>query len=442
LTAQFLLPIRTEKRTVPAVHRHQPEDTLFMITSTPPSATPDARADRLLQALQRLHQHTARLERSSRDLSKRLSRLHRRLVAAWQRQSALATTLRSTLDGLTVGVIAADASGAVLACNREAERLTGQRAATMQGTSVMAVLATAFGAIEGLRLPIERPYRLEHSTMADERPLHLNLSLSPLPAPNGERAGTIIMLQDVTPVKQWQGQRQRTQCLSAMGEMATRLAEEMRHALGSMELFAALLQQELDHDPELLALVAHVLSGVKSLNQTLANVLLFTRCPLPRLAPIDPHALLEASLAHAGHLIRHRHLRVDKRFTAPGVAIHADAALLKQAFLNLILNAIQAMPQGGTLVLATHAQPDMLGIEVRDTGTGIAPEAIERIFTPFFTTKEGASGLGLTLVHNIVEAHHGTVQVFSRLGRGTTVALCLPRRPATPDSSQETTAQR
>jgi len=225
---------------------------------------------------------------------------------------------------------------------------------------------------------------------------------------------------------QRQVQHQRAQRIDAMGEMAVKIAQELRNPLGSMELFASLLQQELDQDAEAAALVAHILSGVKNLDHVISNLLLFTKPPTPRLASVDPHLLLEASLVFVEHLVRHQHLRIQEDFGAVGLGIEAAAEWVKQVFLNLILNAIQAMPEGGTLALTTRSQSGMLDVQVSDTGTGIVPAIIEHIFKPFFTTKERAMGLGLTLVHNIVAAHRGAIQVHRAPERATAVILSFP----------------
>jgi signal transduction histidine kinase len=233
--------------------------------------------------------------------------------------------------------------------------------------------------------------------------------------------------------EEWQRQVQvqRTQRIGAMGELVVKMAQDLRNTLGGMELFASLLQQDLNQDSEMVALVAHILSGVRSLNHIISNMLLFTKRPTPRLGLVDPHPLLEASLVFAEHLVRYQHLHIQKDFGAEGATLEADAELGKQVFLNLILNAIQAMPDGGTLSLTTRCHSGTLEVQVSDTGTGIAPEIIEHIFDPFFTTKEAAVGLGLTLVHNIVEAHRGAIQVNSVPGRGTTMILSFPLASAT-----------
>jgi signal transduction histidine kinase len=241
----------------------------------------------------------------------------------------------------------------------------------------------------------------------------------------------------LTEERHQQVQVQRTRRIDALGDLAVKMAQELRNPLGSMELFASLLQQDLDQDAETAALVAHLLSGVRTLNHIISNTLLFTIRPTPRLAVVDPHPVLAASLVFAEHLVRHQHLRLLKDFSAEGATINADAELVKQVFLNLILNAIQAMPEGGTLMLMTRCQACTFEVQISDTGTGIAPEILEHIFNPFFTTKEQAVGLGLTLVHNIVEAHGGTLQVDSTLGRGTTMTLSFPLASATAERPQE-----
>jgi signal transduction histidine kinase len=242
--------------------------------------------------------------------------------------------------------------------------------------------------------------------------------------------GSVVIVEDVTRLTRWQEQVQRTNRLDALGEMAVSIAQEVRNALGSMELFASLLKQELEHEAEKAMLAEHILSGVKSLNQTISNLLAFTRCPIPCSTSVDPHRVLEESLIFASQLVRHHHLSLQKSFGADGVTIAADAALLKQVFLNLLLNAIQAMPTGGTLTLATRLHRDALEVRVSDTGLGIPPEVIEKIFNPFFTTKERGTGLGLTVVHNIMAAHKGIVHVVSMPGQGTTVTLSFPLEPA------------
>jgi PAS domain S-box-containing protein len=391
-----------------------------------------------------LHENTIQMKRSYQQLTRLLQKRNRLLE--WQnrqlqehlaRETAATLLLRNTLDGLTLAIIVVDREGMIITCNREAERLTQHSLVTAQGMPVEALLCTTLRQTLSVQWPSHRPCHFEHVISRDDMALHLRFTLAPWGAPSGEQVGWLVMVEDVTQQKHREDQAQRTSRLNAMEEMATSISQQVRNTLGSMELFASLLKQEVSGEGEPERLVDHLLSGVNSLNQTVANLLLFTKCPRPRLAPVDPHQLLEDSLTFASHLVRHEHLRVQRHFETQGVMIQADAALLKQVLLNLALNAIQAMPEGGVLTLRTHHDQHAFQLQVNDTGIGIAPELIEKIFNPFFSTKEGATGLGLTLVHNIVRAHSGTIHVDSVQGQGTTVRLVLPLEPTTAASSQQ-----
>jgi two-component system sensor histidine kinase HydH len=122
---------------------------------------------------------------------------------------------------------------------------------------------------------------------------------------------------------------------------------------------------------------------------------------------------------------------VTRDYPADGKLQAADPSLLHQAFLNILLNAIQAMPGGGTLTVAVASGPNGQGseIQVQDTGDGIKPEILKKVFNPFYTTKEKGSGLGLPIVKSIIESHQGTITVDSTLGQGTSITIQLPELP-------------
>jgi signal transduction histidine kinase len=262
--------------------------------------------------------------------------------------------------------------------------------------------------------------------MRKEGPHHLSFRMSPLQGDAWEHLGAIIIVDDVTQQKSQMEQTQLAKWLSAMGEMVDSIVQAVRNPLGIMELFASLLKPELAGDAERVVMAEHILSGMKSLNQNISNLLLYTKCPIPRLVTVDPHQLLKDSLVFANHLVRHHHLSLYKHFVAKGMIIHADAELLKQVFLNLILNAIQAMPNGGALTLATRSYGNVFELQISETGVGMSPQVIENIFNPFFTTKERSTGLGLTMGHNAVQAHKGTIHMVSTEGKGSTFILALP----------------
>jgi signal transduction histidine kinase len=428
----------SEKSSTPRRNRPHPQDTggrpMPARTTRQPSTTPS----KLKEAFQHLFENTVQLKRAYRQLTRRLQKHNRQLQ--WQnrqleerlgREIAAGTLLRHTLDSLTLGILVVDREGMIVIGNREAERLVQRPLAEAQGVPIEALLCTTMPQTAGVEWLGHQPCRFEHVISRDHETLHVRFTLAPWYSPHGEQAGSLVMIEDVTEEKHRADQTQRTNRLDAMAEMATNISQQVRNTLGSMELFASLLKQEVAQHDEPERLVEHLLSGIKNLNQTVSNLLLFTKHPRLRLAPADPHQLLEDSLTFASQLVRHQHLRVEKYFEAQGIMLQADAALLKQVFLNLTLNAIQAMPEGGTLTLGTRLEQGSLQLHIHDTGTGIAPEVTEKIFNPFFSTKAGATGLGLTMVHNIVKAHSGTIHVHSTQGQGTTFILGLPLEPTT-----------
>ncbi|MDL1982540.1 MAG: ATP-binding protein, partial [Deltaproteobacteria bacterium] len=181
------------------------------------------------------------------------------------------------------------------------------------------------------------------------------------------------------------------------------------------------------------ALAGHISSGVKSINNVISNLLLFIRPQQkPNFQTIDIYDSLNDSLFFSSHLVNTNNgIDIITRYYSKPLMVYADSELLKQIFLNLILNAIQAMPHGGKLTISSRklnsrSKKDLAEIRFADTGTGISKADMLRIFDPFFTTKKRGTGLGLAIVHNITEAHGGAVDINSPEGKGTVCTVTLP----------------
>jgi signal transduction histidine kinase len=246
--------------------------------------------------------------------------------------------------------------------------------------------------------------------------------------------GSLHIIRDVTELKALQEQNKRRDRLTAMGEMAVELAHEIRNPLGSIELFASLLEKELPPGSDTARWAENIRTGSRSLNNIVSNMLHFANPVAPTLAAVDLHEVLREVLSFTAPITSQRGVGVETSLEASESCLSGDPELLKQMMLNLILNSLQAMPSHGTLSIATRdgsaaALPGngrCLELCIRDTGVGIAPENLERVFDPFFTTSKRGTGLGLSVVHRIVERHSGVIQVASRLGEGTTFTIVLP----------------
>ena len=233
---------------------------------------------------------------------------------------------------------------------------------------------------------------------------HISISISPVKNSQKRTAGTVLTLQDITRIKSLEERANRAGRLAAMGEMAARIAHEIRNPLGSIELFASLLRRDLEDSGELKELAEHISSGVQCLNNIVSNMLLFIKPQQkPEFQVFDIHDPLNDSLFFSSHMIKTNDMiEVITRYSSLPLKVYGDLELLKQAALNLVLNAIQAMPKGGTLSISTREIGGHAEIKFVDTGTGIASSDLSKIFDPFFSTKERGTGLGLAIVHNIL----------------------------------------
>jgi signal transduction histidine kinase len=234
---------------------------------------------------------------------------------------------------------------------------------------------------------------------------------------------------------------ERTRRLAAMGEMAARIAHEIRNPLGSMAIFSTLLERELIGDEGRRKLAESISRGVKTLDNILSNMLLFAASPHARCTPIDLKEVIADSVqmtqacGKAGFEIEHKgETKMD-----------GDEGLLRQLCVNLLLNAVDSMASGesdgsgGIVTITTSVDTkgpggigmpdgqDMIEIRVVDKGAGISAEDLDRVFDPFFTTRDSGTGLGLAIVNSVVEAHNGTIDVTSEPGAGTQFAVRLPR---------------
>ncbi len=216
--------------------------------------------------------------------------------------------------------------------------------------------------------------------------------------------------------------------LAAMGEMAAMLAHEVRNPLGAMELFTGLLLQDLRDRPETQRLAHQVARGIADLNHLVTNLLEFTRTREAGSEPVDCVALVEDVLRYTVDLAAGPGVSVERAYAAPAVAAAADPHLLRPALLNLVRNAVQAMPDGGRLRVAVAGAGDEVRIAIGDSGPGIAAADREAIFRPFYTTRKKGTGLGLAVAREMVAAMDGRLDVESEPGQGATFSVTLPAR--------------
>jgi two-component system, NtrC family, sensor histidine kinase HydH len=230
-----------------------------------------------------------------------------------------------------------------------------------------------------------------------------------------------------------EAQLHQSERLATLGEMTAGVAHEIRNPLGIISSTAELLQERLARYEPQNRLAQIIVEESNRLNDKVTEFLDFARPRVPNLRPCDLEGVLNRSLELLEPEIQRLGIAVERRYHLNGRVLALDPDLLYQAFLNLLLNAIQAMPGGGRLTVETRSARGGHGGEIifRDSGEGIDPEDLKKILNPFFTTKERGSGLGLPIVKSIIEGHRGTLKIDSAPGEGTTVILTLPELPVT-----------
>lgn len=215
---------------------------------------------------------------------------------------------------------------------------------------------------------------------------------------------------------------ERKNRLAALGEMAAGLAHEIRNPLGGIQLYASLLAGDMKDRPDSLAIVGKISAGVKRLESLVGQVLQFSREIRISPAPCDLAELVAQAVEYASPALQKRDVRcITDGTTTLGVTV--DPLLLEQSILNLLLNAAEAMEGGGAVTIsyrppAGAEQARQFVLRVQDSGAGIPADLLDKIFNPFFTTKDEGTGLGLAIVHRIVEAHEGTITASNEAGGG------------------------
>lgn len=253
------------------------------------------------------------------------------------------------------------------------------------------------------------------------------LSHSKISDQSGLLRGSVLLIKDITRLRELEMQQERNQRLIAMGEMAAKIVHEIRNPLCSIELFATMLEKEIT-DPSLKGLAEGISTGISNLNNILTNMLFFARPHRPSVKRVNLMVVIEETLKMLSALIETWNVKVEKRLF-DGI-VSCDPELIKHVMMNIIVNAIQAMPDGGILkiemIRGGYEDDKGITVDVSDTGIGIEREFLEKVFDPFFSTKERGTGLGLTIASKIMQSHGGFIKVRSEVGRGSTFSLYFP----------------
>jgi len=355
------------------------------------------------------------LQEKVRYLTNELEKKNKALKAALSDAERNKDYLNAILYNLEEAIIVVDPEDRVSMLNKSAEKLLGIS------------LPDAIGKIFK-HLPFSICENNSETTLTvNDKQYTIILSLSPIVDSRGSLRGNVILIKDITRLRELEIQQERDQRLKAMGEMAAKIVHEIRNPLCSMQLFSSMLENELENTPHK-ELSRGISTGIQSLNTILTNMLLFARPHKPSLKSVPLDRVVEESIAMLVPLIKSRNIKLN--ISLPHCEVSGDEELLKQVFINIILNAVQSLSNGGDLDITVKENSTSVVIHVKDNGAGINSKDLEKIFNPFFTTKDTGTGLGLTIASQIMQAHDGYIKVHSEENKGSTFSLHFLKQEA------------
>jgi two-component system sensor histidine kinase AtoS len=384
-------------------------------------------------ASQLFHQRTA------------LEEVHSELKRRFEELADLKSYTDSILASMTGGVVTVDLGGRVVTLNPAGELLTGFFAGEAAGRYCTEVFASTPELGEILMETLTSRSPISNVTLTLRRrtgaSLPIELSTAPLRGGDGKDLGAVGIFRDLTPIRALQSQLRRSDQLAALGTLAAGLAHEIKTPLTSVLVHSRHLARQFDDARVRERFQSVVPRELERINRIVERLLELARPARLSFSLLRLPSLLDRAVDLHAAQIETRRIVVVREFARDIPPIQADEEALYQAFVNVVSNAIAALSAGGhlTLRLGWHDGPGRprpfnrrIAVEIADTGKGIAPADAERIFTPFFTTKEGGTGLGLALTHKIVQEHGGSIDFQSTPGAGTTFRIVLLLVPEPP----------
>jgi PAS domain S-box-containing protein len=381
--------------------------------------------DAFQETVGRMNRRYEDLEQRYLEINQQLEATNRRLQAAADENRRFGEYLDCILQGIDVGVVAVDEQETIRFFNPAAERLLGRTAGWARGRSFsscfpgLAVTADSFAA--------ERAREIEYSPAVGRETRLLHIGTFAI-AGDGAVPGGIYVLHDLTASRKMEKELGRLRTLAALGEMSATLAHEIRNPLTGIAGYSGLLIRELEDGPQR-RWAERIEEGVHRLDRLIMHMLEFAREPQLDRRPVRWQSLGREIANAFEESIRHTTITLTREFPDRWPETVGDAPLLRQAVLNLLHNAEQAMAKsgGGEIRFAIgHISAGDVEIEVADNGPGMEQQVLEQIFRPFFTTREQGTGLGLAIVRKIVEAHGGSIAVESRPNDGSRFTIRLP----------------
>ena len=379
-----------------------------------------------------LNQAYRTLENKIDDLRAELEEKNRLLRGSVAETTRVRHFLSKILENMSSGVIVIDNNEKITLFNKMAGEITGFKPESVQGKHYLEVM----GKPQNPELSLLHTLKSEKSIFKQEKSILSSrgeekpviFSTAVILDENEELLGAVEIFEDLTEIRELQEEVGRHQTLVELGEMAANIAHEIRNPLGGIGGFATLLERDLADDPQKQKLVRRIIEGINGLNKITSDVLLYTRKMEPDRKPVNVKNILSEAISLVSLEAEKTGVKIEYRYPKENIEASLDPDLLKRMTLNLLKNSLRAMPGGGLLAidLSWKLLHNLLTIKIADSGVGIPPDDLNKIFNPFYTTDSKGTGLGLAIVRRIVEVHHGNIKVDSQPQKGSEFIVNLP----------------
>lgn len=329
---------------------------------------------------------------------------------------------RNVIESMPAGLITLDNEGRIVSCNTKAENITGKTFAQLERKKLADELPS---------FPVLSP---EHSQLLDESfeykhgdiTIPVKVSSSNLISTDGMITGIVLIFRDVREIHEMEQKLELSRRLAALGRMAAGIAHEIRNPLGTIRGFAQFFRNAFADQPTEKEYATLMIGEVDRLNRIVSGLLQFAKPRKPEFNKLQLHSLLKKAEKLLGDDCKSKEIMLNVALPVAGTTLTADPDLVLQVIINLLKNSIEASEQGGEINLKTDVYDESVVLWIEDKGKGMSVEQRSRMFDPFYTTRKEGIGLGLAIVHQIMQQHNGSIDVSSNEGSGTKILLTFP----------------
>ena len=356
----------------------------------------------------------------------KIDRLGRQMRDVKEVFSALKENLDQIMGTLQDGLVLFTRDTRVVLVSASAERFVGRPRAEILGNVVEEVFndANKLGRIVLDAFALHQPIPQHEIELENGRRIQIALDFI---AERGERIGALLTMRDVESVRRIENEIELSRRLAAIGRLTSGVAHEVKNPINAIVVHLELLREKMrEIDPDTSRHMDIIGREIHRLDRVVQTLVDFNRPLELRLSDFDLRRLMEDVALLASPEAARQGVKVEINLGSEAVPVRADADLIKQALLNVVLNGVQAMSGGGVLSMVARRDETAATIEVRDQGGGIPPEIRDKIFNLYFTTKKSGSGIGLAMSYRVLQLHNGALHFVTEMGRGTTFRLVLP----------------